>query len=136
MRCFWFFMYPHYSPSLALHSNINPNGFLYLVANPPTQPCYTLHQNLLSCQMHIFFIGYFHNSKIQRGNETCRCICCFILDFSCSSSMAKLAPKFASKILDTFQLFCMIWGIRLSPHLRAPHNSMPYIRHYFPSHGE
>jgi hypothetical protein len=33
--------------------------------------------------------------------------------------------------LDTFQLFCMIWGLCLSPHLRAPHNNMPYIRHYF-----
>jgi hypothetical protein len=26
-----------------------------------------------------------------------------------------------------------VWfGIHLSPHLKAPHNSSPYIRHYFP----
>ena len=26
----------------------------------------------------------------------------------------------------------MIWRIHLIPHSRAPHNSMPYIRYYFP----
>ena len=38
-----------------------------------------------------------------------------------------------SPILDILQLFSMIWGfISLSPHLRAPHNNMPYISHYIP----
>ena len=56
----------------------------------------------------------------------------FTLDFSCSLSMAKSALQFVGKILEILQLFHMIWGIHLSPRLRAPHNSMPYIRRYFP----
>ena len=37
--------HPHQFPGLALHSNVNPNGFLYPMPNPPTQPCCTLHQH-------------------------------------------------------------------------------------------
>jgi hypothetical protein len=120
-RCFFVFLS---STSLELHSNLNSCQIDQL------NHAILCINNFLSCQLHIFFIRHFNN--IQKGNETCRCICYFILDFSCSSSMAKSAPKSASKILDTFQLFCMIWGLCLSPHLRAPHNNMPYIRHYFP----
>ena len=29
----------HHSPPLALHSQLNPNLFLYLTQNPPTHPC-------------------------------------------------------------------------------------------------
>ena len=39
--------HPHHSPPLALHSNLNPNGFLYSMPHPPTQPCCTLHQQFL-----------------------------------------------------------------------------------------
>ena len=31
---------PHHSPPLALYSNLNPNGFLYPVDNPPTSMMY------------------------------------------------------------------------------------------------
>ena len=36
--------HPYHSPPLALCANKNPNGFLYPMPNPPTQPCCTLHQ--------------------------------------------------------------------------------------------
>ena len=56
----------------------------------------------------------------------------YTLHFSCSSSMEKSTLYSASKILDILQLFFMIWGIQLRPHLRPSHNSIPYIKHYFP----
>ena len=55
-----------------------------------------------------------------------------ILDFSHSYSMAKLAVRSASEVLDILQLFHLTWGIHLSPHFRAPHKSMPYNRRCFP----
>ena len=57
----------------------------------------------------------------------------FILDLLCSFYMAKSALQFVGKIFGILQLFPTIWRfISLHTWLRAPHNSMPYIRHYFP----
>ena len=72
---YWCWMVIHilHSPSLAQHSNSNPNGFPYpKIPNPPTQPRYTLHHNCLSCQLHIFFNKHLLTSMIQRGNEACQ----------------------------------------------------------------
>jgi hypothetical protein len=54
-----------------------------------------------------------------------------IFGFSSSSSMAKLALQFASEILDTPLVVLCDLGFHLSPKLRAPHSSLPYIRHCF-----
>ena len=43
--------------------------------------------------------------------------------------MIELALQSASKILDILYLFHMDLRIRFSPQLRAPYDSLPYIRH-------
>ena len=82
--------------------------------------------NFLSCQLHIFFNMHFFTSKVQRGNETCQSfVASFILSFSWQNPCVQVKYWTSSN--------CVIWGgDHLSPHLRAPHNSMPYIRHYIP----
>lgn len=66
--------HPHHSLPLAHYSNLNPNGFLYPLPDPPTQPCCILHQQF---PLHKFFNTRFFTSTIQKGNKTCRFICCF-----------------------------------------------------------
>ena len=93
--------YLHHSPPLASHSNPHPNGMLYPMPHRPTYPWCTLHQQFLSCQLHLFINRHFFASKIPEGGDACQFIVAFvILDFSCSSSMAKSALLFASKILN------------------------------------
>ena len=105
------------------HVKSTNSGMLYFASTISSLPNYTNSP-----------IG--KSSTLPRFKEETRLatsyVASFTLNFSCSSSMAKLALQFASKILDILQLFHMIWGIHLSIHLRAPHNIMPYVRHYFP----
>ena len=69
--------------------------------------------------------------KIQRGNETCRFVCCF---FHSQIFMfiihGKIGTPNVGKILGILQLFRMIWEF-IPLHTWEHHDSVPYIRHYF-----
>ena len=126
--------HPHHSPPFALHSNLNPNGFLYPVPNPSTQSCWTLQQQYVSCQLQMFFNKHFFTSKIQRlWNETCQCIWC--LFFSLISNIiihgmintSICRHHFGHPSHVSYDLV-----IHLSPQLRVTYNNLPYIKHYFP----
>ena len=58
--------HPHDSLPLAHHSNLNPNGFLYLLPDPPTQQCCILHQRF---PLHIFLNRCFFTSTIQKKKQ-------------------------------------------------------------------
>ena len=125
--------HPHHSP-FALHSNLNPNEFLYPVPNPSTLSCWTLQQQYVSCQLQMFFNKHFFTSKIQRlWNETCQCIWC--LFFSLISNIiihgmintSICRHHFGHPSHVSYDLV-----IHLSPQLRVTYNNLPYIKHYFP----
>ena len=121
--------HPHHFPPLALHSNLSPNIFIYHnMANPSTHPClYYASTNSYPPNCTNSSIGIYSLLSFEEETRLANSfVASFILDFSCSLYVAKLALQFASKILESPTEF------HLSPHWRAPHNSMPYIRHYFP----
>ena len=86
--------------------------------------------NFLSSQCTYFSIGFFFTSKVQRGNETCQFICCFfdsqILTFVIHGKIDTTISNLGHPSVVSY-----VWGF-ISPHLRAQHNNMPYIRHYIP----
>ena len=91
-----------HSPPLALYSNLKPNGFLH--------PC-----------------------QIHPGNETCQFVCCsFHFQYLTFMIHGKIHTPVRKENLGYTPIVLYDLGIHLSPHLRAPHNSMPYIRHYIP----
>ena len=100
--------HPNHSSLLALHLNLNPNGFPYPMPNPPTQPCCIPHQQFPLCQLHIFFSRHFFTSKIQRGNEMYQ----FIVFFNHSQFLTfivygKLALRPIGIIMESSN--CLVW---------------------------
>jgi hypothetical protein len=90
--------------------------------------------NFLSCQLHIFFNRQFLNFQDSKRIWDLP-ICLLLLSSSIShvhyilwqNRHSNVQVKSWNPPLVSYAL-----GIHLYPNLRAPHNSLPYIRHYFP----
>ena len=118
--------HPQYSPPYALLSNLNPNGLPYPMPNPSTQQ-YCIFASTISYPTNgtYYSIGISSLLRFKREMRFANSfVAPFILDFSRSLYMVKLALQFACKIWESSN--CFRWlGIHFSQHLKAPHNSMP-----------
>ena len=116
-------------PSLTLHSNVNPHGFLYPMPNPPTQP-YLLYStstisSFVNCNYSSICISWLLNSKRKRDLS----FHLLFLPFSVShvrdswqNQHSNLQVNLGHPLVISYDM-----GIHVSPHLRAPRNNMPSL---------
>ena len=105
-------------PSLALGSNLNPNGLLYLMSNHPLNHVVLCIINVLPYQMHIGI------SSLPRFKDEMRIANLFnswFLKFITHDKIVTLVCRlnFKHPLGVSYDL-----GIHLPPHLRAPHHSL------------
>ena len=90
--------------------------------------------NFLPCQLHIFFNKHLFTSKIQRWNKIFFSICLlsfhslfltFIIHGKIGNILCWSNFGHPPNVLKNLKIY-------LSPHLRASHNIISYIRHCFP----
>ena len=110
--------HPHHSLKL------NPNGFLYPMPNPPTQPCWTLHHQFPLLRIAYIFqraILHFQLSKRKWDFPIHLLLLSFFI-----SHIQDLGQNWHSVVQVksyTSSSFFMWFGDQISLHLRSPHNS-------------
>jgi hypothetical protein len=107
---YWCWLVIHIIPLHRLFIQIfNPNGILYFMSHPPTQPQCIVHQQFILLSIaHILQYAFLHFQDSKRKWDLP--IYLLFLSFSYSSYIVKSTFYSTSKIFIILWLFFMIWG--------------------------